>query len=75
MKIKIIENGVLQPFALFEFIFYLVFFGTIIVSAVVCVDLYLDMNPELVQKMNRPAPIWMVFVIWIVILLRTGEKG
>jgi hypothetical protein len=73
MKIEIIKDGVLQPMELFIAIFYLVLIVVFVLLVYVSIDLALDNFPEARTELEKPAPMWSIFLLWLVILCRTNR--
>ena len=73
MKIEIIKDGVLQPMELFIAIFYLVLIVVFVPLVYVSIDLALDNFPEARTELEKPAPMWSIFLLWLVIFCRTNR--
>ena len=73
MKIEIIKDGVLQPMELFIAIFYLVLIVVFVLLVYVSIDLALDNFPEARTELEKPAPMWSIFLLWLVIFCRTNR--
>lgn len=64
MKFDIFDNGVFQPF---EFILFLLYFGFLIFvfTFIFTVgEITLDAYPKIEEFINKPAPMWIVVLLW-----------